>query len=427
MKIKANLCLILLIALTILGCNRPVPGIEPTEFGFIDESGELVIPFGYEHAYSFYEGLAAVRKGGKSGFIDVDGNVVIDFQFDCAVGFSEGVASVLKGDRCGYIDKSGEFIIQPEYKGASSFVNGLAAVALEDKIGYIDRRGELVIDYLYDSYSYISEGLINVKKDKKWGYINSQGEVVIDFIFMAAEPFVDGYARVEFAGKRAAIIDKSGEIVGGLLFDYIQPGYLSHYDPYSSNKQHYIHYISNIESSKNAGNWGVQAAFKNNRALVKIAGKYGYIDKNGELVIPAIYDQAWSFSEGVAVVQIEEGDRTFCKIVDENGKELLSLESNLLIRQFVKRGMIQVYNRVNKKSGILFLDGSIKYSEKFVTFSPYHNGLYKLSDRENRFAFGDSSGKILLEHDYRVTSTFSYGRALVMKFPPLKKKSEVVN
>ena len=37
-------------------------------------------------------------------------------------------------------------------------------------------------------------------------------------------------------------------------------------------------------------------------AAVKVDGKFGYIDKNGELVIPAKYSRAWKFSEGLGKV-----------------------------------------------------------------------------------------------------------------------------
>ena len=35
-------------------------------------------------------------------------------------------------------------------------------------------------------------------------------------------------------------------------------------------------------------------------ALVRTNGKYGYIDKNGTMVIPAKYADAWQFDGGIA-------------------------------------------------------------------------------------------------------------------------------
>jgi len=41
-------------------------------------------------------------------------------------------------------------------------------------------------------------------------------------------------------------------------------------------------------------------------ACVKLNGKYGYIDKKGEEVIPPKYDKAVGFSHGLAQVWVNE-------------------------------------------------------------------------------------------------------------------------
>ena len=51
---------------------------------------------------------------------------------------------------------------------------------------------------------------------------------------------------------------------------------------------------------------------------MNINGKWGYIDKSGTLVIPARYDDAWDFSEGLAHVNLN--GRWF--YIDKNGNEV---------------------------------------------------------------------------------------------------------
>lgn len=55
----------------------------------------LVAP-AYEDAKGFSEGLAAVKKNGKWGFIDETGKVVIDFKYDYAGSFNEGFSVVAR-------------------------------------------------------------------------------------------------------------------------------------------------------------------------------------------------------------------------------------------------------------------------------------------------------------------------------------------
>lgn len=51
------------------------------EWGFINESGEMIIKPQYEDARSFSNGLAAVKDGGYWGFVDENGEFYIECQF----------------------------------------------------------------------------------------------------------------------------------------------------------------------------------------------------------------------------------------------------------------------------------------------------------------------------------------------------------
>jgi len=78
------------------------------KYGFLDSTGKAVIPFVYDDAMDFSEGLAAVKKDGKYGFINNKGAVVIPFQFDGPTYFEKGKASVEKAGVSFYINKKGE-------------------------------------------------------------------------------------------------------------------------------------------------------------------------------------------------------------------------------------------------------------------------------------------------------------------------------
>ena len=52
------------------------------KWGFVDEQGKKVIPFEYEAADEFSEGLAAVQIKKKYGFVDAKGNIVIPAMYD---------------------------------------------------------------------------------------------------------------------------------------------------------------------------------------------------------------------------------------------------------------------------------------------------------------------------------------------------------
>ena len=63
-----------------------------TNFGFVDQGGNVKLDYTYEDAKSFSEGLAPVKVGGRWGYINERGSLVIDAIFDDAQPFRNGIA-----------------------------------------------------------------------------------------------------------------------------------------------------------------------------------------------------------------------------------------------------------------------------------------------------------------------------------------------
>ena len=114
--------------------------------GFIDTSGQFVIPPKFSDAYVFSEGLAAMEFLGKWGFINKYGNFVIQPQYeDVCVGFCNGLAPVKKNSQWGYIDQTGKFVISPQFFDADLFYCNLAKVwFIDGTAGYINKTGKVV-------------------------------------------------------------------------------------------------------------------------------------------------------------------------------------------------------------------------------------------------------------------------------------------
>ena len=64
----------------------------------------------FEEAFSFFEGLAAVKFDGKWGYVDKHAKYTIHPQFDEAGNFENGFAPVRLGSGWGYINKEGKLI-----------------------------------------------------------------------------------------------------------------------------------------------------------------------------------------------------------------------------------------------------------------------------------------------------------------------------
>jgi len=106
-------------------------------------------------AYEFCEGRALVTIGKKQGYIDPSGEIVVPLKYRHADNFSEGLASVNTGTTerhesiaaacdIGFINPEGEFVITPRFFATGRFRNGLCLVETEKEIEYVDRCGNLI-------------------------------------------------------------------------------------------------------------------------------------------------------------------------------------------------------------------------------------------------------------------------------------------
>lgn len=108
---------------------------------FIDINGE-VINFNNDYKFqeAFSEGLALVSNGNEYGYINRTGNLIIPFSKHIGSSFSEGMAFIFdsKVMKYGYINSSGTEVINSKYDAALPFVNGLAFVREGKKAKVID-------------------------------------------------------------------------------------------------------------------------------------------------------------------------------------------------------------------------------------------------------------------------------------------------
>ena len=160
---------------------------------FIDKNGEtaFVLNSNYCKVENFVDGLCEVRESTngtlsseRAGFIDKSGNVIVPIKYKYVMSPSEGICAVKNEDnKWGYIDKKGNVVIPFKYLTAFSFVDGFARVEVSrNEWSIIDKKGN---DYkcIYEDAKLknFSEGLAVVKKDGRYGYIDKKGRCTFDF------------------------------------------------------------------------------------------------------------------------------------------------------------------------------------------------------------------------------------------------------
>lgn len=88
----------------------------------VGHDGQVRATLDYRLWDEFSEGLVVAEKDEKFGFVDTTGQLVIPFDFDWVCPFREGLAWA-KGDKhYGFIDHTGTFVIPPKYVSNSEYV-----------------------------------------------------------------------------------------------------------------------------------------------------------------------------------------------------------------------------------------------------------------------------------------------------------------
>ena len=258
--------------------------IKGEGWGYIDKKGEIVIPFQYTDAGDFHNGFAVVAIGDHSspkyGVIDKNGNVIIPFEYMGIGDCGEGVFSVTVGSfQKRYFNEKGQPLLDNSEKigtlgsdrfyYANQFREGLGVVA-RDTWGVIDKNGRVIIPFMYKDAKWgFSEGVLGVKslENGKWGAIDKNNKTVVPFNYDYIGDFHEGLAHISNKDHQElqGFVDKKGKIIIPCMYEEV-------FD------------------------------FSDGLAAVQKGGKWGFINKKGDVVIPFEYDKAYSFYEGYAAV-----------------------------------------------------------------------------------------------------------------------------
>jgi len=308
------------------------------KWGFVDVSGNIVIPYIYSNALCFSESLAAVKKKGKWGFIDSKGNVVAPFIYDEVVSFSDGMAAVRIGNKdfgkWGFLNKEGfevvpHKIVPFKYNAVFSFSDGLARVKKNNKWGFIDKNGTEVVTCKYDTINVFKEGLALISSNGKWGFIDKNcKEVVPCNYYDYALEFSEGLAAVRIGDDengRWGYINKLGNVV--IFYNYHRAQSFS-----SDGLARVSRKVTLVEEGRNGA------------GVIGQEYEMGLIDKYGNQIVPLKYSNIGDFNGDLAVVSLRVYQRernqsgyiarTKRGVVNRRGQEIIEPNfDNIFIRE----------------------------------------------------------------------------------------------
>ncbi|WP_019672388.1 WG repeat-containing protein [Psychrobacter lutiphocae] len=253
---------------------------------FINTKGELLLPYWADDVGNFSESMAWVKQEGRYGYIDESGQLAIPFTYSEAEGFEQGRAIVVyddnnlslapgwdeaeQWDTYGIIDQDNHAIVPFEYQWIKRINPNLFYIQKSDGFDFVDSDGNLATTKKFDEIVTVSltDEFFAVKKDGKWGFINRDFETVIPFEYDKAVEFYDDLAAVK-KNNKFGFIDKDGQTV--IPFDYDD---------------------ANIDIDDWRTRVDRKYRFGDNMTVVRKAGRWGVIDKGNNIIVPFEYDDA---------------------------------------------------------------------------------------------------------------------------------------
>jgi hypothetical protein len=378
----------------------------------------------------FYEGIALIETEDKLRFINKKGEFISP-AFDFARAFDRGVAVVMLNKKYGLINKEGKFIVVPQFteEPQGDFTNGGMLVKVNGENQCIDRRGsQIKIDackyilerekpklsafeikdggvYLHGKFlpgykwdrvikpqnindnhnnSNVYKGLYIYVVGKKWGLVHESGEVRTPPQFdmpQPAEPgdsinfffgynyFYNGLARAKINGKYG-FIDETGKFVIPPKFDEAE-------------------------------------AFKFDAKItaVKLGNKWGAIDRTGNLVIQPKFENSFQFDRRFASLAVFLEKKKF-GFIDRQGKIVMRAQIDEIYSQDFgnSRGVDNFYDslpnegvtraRIGKKWGYVNTQGKIQIPMRFDEAKDFKYGVAEVK-LGSRILYIDRQGKVL--------------------------------
>ena len=299
--------------------------------GFFSLDGSKLISTPYRFARPFSDGIAFVRK------VETVTETIIDFNYDDDGNYYEYEEEVeYEKYTALLIDKSGKTVL--ELPQAFSECDGMGdgpGGMLYTHTGMCGMYSEGMINFsvnrIFDKSVFEDTAKLPRQCDRAmWlsGFMDLKGNVVIKQQFAEANPFSEGLAAVQ-----EAIIEDA--------------------DEFEEGEDGTIYSYAHAE-----------------------AGKWGFISRDGKLVIPFQYDAVSSFHDGYAVVQ-KNGKYG---VIDKTGKTVVPTEYDMI---YMGDDGVFVYQK-DGKIELRTPDGSVLWdttADKCDDFTEFYNGvLYYIQD-----------------------------------------------
>ena len=353
--------------------------------------------------------LKIVQKNNYYGIVNSQENIIIPCLYDSV--YIEQASGIIITN-FGYMNEYGKHIVyinddnlllSSKYRRIDEFINGVAIVDMvidkKLKYGLVNSQGEEILPPIYSFIKRLSNGMFKCGLNGRVGILNESGKYIIPNQFLFVRDFENGLSLI------AKSVD--GTYTKGSIREY------SYMDWEGNIILSSCSYISKQSEGLSVvcrkGEWGffniierkitkVEGAsyvglLHDDLAMAKfggtcvIGGLWGFVNRNGEIVINPKYDYVFNFSEGIAAVKV--GDKY--GFIDTIGVLIVPCEYDEVVSSFengegklVKGGRMYVFNRSGEMvSDYLYREDEYDYRADNPPYDkPYYTDNFDMDNNQ---------------------------------------------
>ena len=281
------------------------------KWGYINYRGEIVSAFNYNSAKPFSCGMAKVEKEGQSGLVNVNGQFVTNEHLMGANDFHDGLAVTFNG-QYGIVNKQGRLVVPYQPNIIEDYKDGMALVYVDrSKYGAYNTNGQLAVPAIYDGMRSFSSGLACAQIGYDHFYVRKNGARLQPSTLINGEDFKDNIATIE-TNEGRGFMDSNGRITAfqslGAFgddfcdFEDFSEGFAVIHDCEldGPSKKGYMNKFAKVIVP---AEYDEAYAFKEGMGKVAKNGRYGFVNANGILAINCTYDDANDFQDGIGIVK----------------------------------------------------------------------------------------------------------------------------
>lgn len=293
----------------------------------------------------------------------------------------------------------GDTRIQPHYfSSAENFSEGLAAVALGSsplKWGVINKQGKFIVKPEYDEIWPYKAGRTLAVKDGKYYLLDDLGNVVTSF-----SGYVERINENYFI-DRNRIYDRDGRntFTEDELYEIPEEYMMRRTYDSTTKKYGYENLAGGPQIEKK---YDHAMGISNGLLAVKLDGKWGFINRKDEVVIPFQFDDVHRFSEGLAFARVDKK----WGWIDTSGNWVVQPTFDDVLYRGFSEGLAAVGTPTQKKyvdiNGNVAIDLDISDGERF------NNG-YAIIRQGEKSGVIDKSGNIIVPITYTVIEDLNNG------------------